>query len=79
MRARTQGNTKSKDPSDAKKVLGDSKMGKQANAKEDLPQSQAGLDKRRSQARMRRNRTALRPRNRAALKGGLALASLWNI
>ncbi len=48
MRARTQGNTKSEDPSDAEKVLGDSEMGKQANAKENMPQSQTGLEKRRS-------------------------------
>ena len=35
----------SEEPGDAEKVLGDSDKGKQANTKEDLPQSQAGLEK----------------------------------
>ena len=44
-RARTQVNAKSKEPSNAEKVLGDSKKRKVGNTKEDLPQSQAGLEK----------------------------------
>ncbi len=67
-RARTQENAKSEETGNAKKVLGDSKKEKQANTKEDLPQSQAALEKRWSQAKMKRNIVVLKPRSRVALR-----------
>ncbi len=45
MRARNQANAKSKEPSNAEKVLGDSEKGNAGNTKEDLPHSQAALGK----------------------------------
>ena len=52
----------------AEKVLGDSEKEKQANTKEDLPQSQAALEKRWSRAKMKRNMVVLKPRSRVALR-----------